>query len=318
MIERGVSEKVLLFLNLLGSICIFPFAILRWHYGDITLAIVDGIISITLLVFFSYIFITRKTAVVKILNAIFLAIALLTSIAMKGQSQILWVAPAIIAIHYLVPEKLAKIINIILLSIMLIIVYPHTNLIEFITILSTTILTASLSFVMFRAYTNKQRELALLATIDPLTASGNRRLLGTKLSDVIANQSREQYSICLLLLDLDGFKEINDEYGHAIGDQIIISVCKLVKEHTRVLDSLYRYGGDEFIIAPLSMNLKTAKKLAEKIRHVVENHKFIHDIKLTLSIGVSEYNIGDTPESWISRADISLYKAKNNGRNKVY
>ena len=171
---------------------------------------------------------------------------------------------------------------------------------------------------MFRAYTNKQRELALLATIDPLTASGNRRLLGTKLSDVIANQSREQYSICLLLLDLDGFKEINDEYGHAIGDQIIISVCKLVKEHTRVLDSLYRYGGDEFIIAPLSMNLKTAKKLAEKIRHVVENHKFIHDIKLTLSIGVSEYNIGDTPESWISRADISLYKAKNNGRNKVY
>ncbi|MBA6390536.1 GGDEF domain-containing protein [Colwellia sp. BRX10-3] len=318
MIERGVSEKVLLFLNLLGSICIFPFAILRWHYGDITLAIVDGIISITLLVFFSYIFITRKTAVVRILNAIFLAIALLTSIAIKGQSQILWVAPTIIAIHYLVPVKHAKIINTILLSIMLIIVFPHTELIEFITILSTTILTASLSFVMFRAYNNKQRELALLATIDPLTASGNRRLLETKLSGVIANQSREQFSMCLILLDLDGFKDINDEYGHAIGDQIIISVCNLVKEHTRVLDSLYRYGGDEFIIAPLSMNLKTAKHLAEKIRHIVENHKFIHDIKLTLSIGVSEYNIDDTPESWISRADISLYKAKNNGRNKVY
>ena len=85
-----------------------------------------------------------------------------------------------------------------------------------------------------------------------------------------------------------------------------------------MLDSLYRYGGDEFIIAPLSMNLKTAKQLAEKIRHIVEEHKFIHDIQLTLSIGVSEYNIDDTPESWISRADISLYKAKNDGRNKVY
>lgn len=318
MKEREVSEKVLLSLNLLGSISIFPFAVLRWHYGDIALAIVDGVISLTLLGFFSYIFITRKTAVIKILNAIFLAVALLTSIAMKGQSQILWVAPTIIAIHYLVPVKHATIINIILLSVMLIIVFPHTDLTEFISILSTTSLTASLAFVMFRAYNNKQRELALLATIDPLTTSGNRRLLETKLSEVIANQNREQSSMCLILLDLDDFKDINDEYGHAVGDQILISVCNLVKEHTRVLDSLYRYGGDEFIIAPLSMNLKTAKHLAEKIRHIVENHKFTHDIKLTLSIGVSEYNIDDTSESWIGRADISLYKAKNDGRNKVH
>ncbi len=318
MRERGISEKVLLSLNLLGSVSIFPFAILRWHSGDFTLAIIDGIISVTLLGFFTYIFITRKTAVIKILNAIFLAIAVLTSIAIKGQSQILWVAPAIIAIHYLVPVKHAKTINIILLSIMLIIVFPHTNLIEFITILSTTALTASLSFVMFRAYNNKQHELSLLATIDPLTASGNRRLLDTKLSEVIANQSRVQHAVCLILVDLDGFKEINDEYGHAVGDQILVSLCCLVKEHIRAVDSLYRYGGDEFIIAPLSMNLITAKQLAEKIRGIVENHKFIHDIKLTLSIGVSEYILNDTPESWVSRADLSLYKAKNDGRNKVY
>lgn len=318
MIKREVSEKVLLSLNLLGSISIFPFAILRWQEGDITLAIIDGIISLTLLSFFSYNFITRKTAVIKILNAIFLAIALLTSIAIKGQSQVFWVAPTILAIHYLVPVKHAKYINIILLTVMLMIIYPQTELINFITILSTTSLTASLAFVMFRAYNNKEHELTLHATIDPLTTSGNRRLLETKLSEVIAKQSRQQYSICLILLDVDGFKGINDEYGHAAGDEILISVCNLIKEHTRVLDSLYRYGGDEFIIAPLSMDLKTAKKLAEKIRHLVENHKFIHDIKLTLSIGVSEYKNDDTPDSWISRADISLYKAKNNGRNKVY
>jgi diguanylate cyclase (GGDEF)-like protein len=171
---------------------------------------------------------------------------------------------------------------------------------------------------MFRAYNNKQHELALLATIDPLTSSGNRRLLETKLSEVITNQSRVQYSMCLILLDLDGFKDINDEYGHAVGDQILISLCDLVKEHTRAVDSLYRYGGDEFIIAPLNMSLETAKYLAEKICYIVENHEFIHNIKLTLSIGVSEYEIDDTAESWISRADTSLYKAKKNGRNKVY
>jgi len=291
---------------------------MRWYNGDITIAIVDGIISITLLALFAYISITRKTDLAQNLIAIFLAIGTLTSIAIKGQSQILWVPPAIIAIHYLVPLKSARIINILLLSIMLIIVFPHTNLVELITIISTTALTASLSFIMFRSYNQKQRELSLLATIDPLTNSGNRRALETRLSGVIASQHREQNTMCLILLDLDGFKGINDEHGHAVGDQILIAVCNLVKEHTRVLDSLYRYGGDEFIIMPLNMNLKTTMHFAEKIRNIVENHKFIHDVKLTLSLGVSEYKINDTPESWIKRADTSLYKAKNDGRNKVY
>ena len=117
---------------------------------------------------------------------------------------------------------------------------------------------------------------------------------------------------------MDGFKAINDEHGHTAGDEILITVCKLIDDHTRVLDSLYRYGGDEFIILPLNMTLDAAKKLAENIRYIVEDHDFIHDIKLTLSIGVSEFSVNDTPESWIKRSDKSLYKAKEGGRNRVY
>ena len=317
MRERSRSEKVYMSLSLLASITILPFAILRWVNGDITLAIVDGIISTTLFSLFLYVYLTRRIDSVKRYIAIFIAIAALTTIAIKGQSQILWIPPSIIAIHYVMPIKSAGIINIILLSIMLIIVFPQTDFIEYTTIILATGLTAILSFAMFRSYHQKQNELSQLATIDPLTHTGNRRSLETKLSDVIVTISREHYSTCLMILDLDGFKEINDEYGHAVGDEILIAVCTLVKEHTRVIDSLYRYGGDEFIITPLSMDLDTAKQLAEKLRSIIASHKFVFDIKLTLSIGVSEYEHADTPESWINRADIALYKAKNGGRNKV-
>jgi len=216
------------------------------------------------------------------------------------------------------PLRLAKIISLILVLAILIIIYPKVNLTSFFTVIATTALTASLSFVIFRSYNETQRELSLLASIDPLTLSGNRRALSLKLTKIIASQHRAAYTMCLILIDLDNFKEINDKHGHAAGDQILVSLCELITKNMRVLDSLYRYGGDEFIIMPLKMSIETTRGLAEKIRVLIEQEEFIHNIKLTLSIGVAEYKADDTPESWISRADKALYKAKDSGRNKVY
>jgi diguanylate cyclase (GGDEF)-like protein len=318
MRERSITEKVYLSISLFASLCIFPFALLRWYNGEVTLAIVDGIISLTLLAIFVNMLITRKVGIAKYSIAVFIAFATLTTIIIKGQSQIFWIFPTIMAIHYLVPIKRATFINTALVLSMLFIAFPITNLAEYITIIATSSLTAALSYIMFSAYNNKEHELSKLATIDPLTNTGNRRSLDTKLSEVIANQNREQYRVCLILFDLDNFKDINDAYGHAIGDQILVTVCELVKENTRVLDSLFRYGGDEFLIMPLSMTLIKTKLLAEKIRDIVENYTFVHNVKLTLSMGVSEYKHNDTPESWISCADVQLYKAKHEGRNKVY
>ena len=318
MIAKITSEKVLLSLTLLSSICIIPFSLLRWYHGEITLAILDAIISITLFTFYIYIFFTRNYQVARYLIAIFISIAFLISAAINGQAQILWISPVIISVHYLIPIKPAGLLNLVVLTIMLSIIYPHVSLIYFITTMATSGLMAVLLYVMFRSYHSKHLAMSLLATIDPLTSAGNRRALGTQLSIVLESQRREKYDMCLILLDLDDFKRINDVHGHAVGDEILINVCTIAKAHTRALDGLYRYGGDEFIIMPLSMNLTKAKQLAEKIRSEIEIHQFVRGIKITLSIGVSQYQLGDTPQSWISRADSYLYKAKNNGRNMIY
>ena len=318
MTNRTTSEKVLLSLSLLAAITISPFAFLRWFEGETTLAIIDAIIAFTAFMFFLFIFITRKISAANKLLSIFLALAVLVTIFIKGESQILWLAPTVIAINYLMPLKLASITSASLALAILIIIYPRVDLTYLFTFIATTGLTVTLSYVIFRSYTDKQNELSLLALIDSLTSSGNRRALDLKLAEVIASQRREKYTMCLVLIDLDNFKEVNDDHGHAVGDQILVSICELITQHTRVLDTLYRYGGDEFIIMPLNMNIKTTKRLAEKIRCIIEQHEFTYNIKLTLSIGVAEYKMHDTPESWISRADTALYKAKESGRNKVH
>lgn len=317
MIKRTIAERVLLSLSLLAALTISPFALMRWFNGETALAIIDGAISLTAILFFMFVFFTRKVDTAKKSFALLLALTALATIYIQSETQILWIFPTIISIYYLMPLKLARATNIVLVFAILIVIYSKVDLTSFLTILATTTLTTSLAFVIFRSYNEKQSELSLLASVDSLTNSGNRRALDLNLSEVIASQQRGAYTMCLMLIDLDNFKDVNDNHGHAIGDQILISVSDLIKKHIRVLDSLYRYGGDEFIVMPLNMNINTTKSLAEKIRSIIEQYKFINDIKITLSIGVAEYKSHDTPESWISRADTALYEAKEGGRNKI-
>ncbi len=316
--KRTTSEIVLLSLTALAALIVGFFATIRWLNNDIPIAIIDLIISVTMTMLFVYILITRKVDITKLLFAIFLVIASAASIATKGQLQVYWAYPVIITIYYLIPAKVATVLCAVLITTVSFIISTESDLINVLTILLTTAMTSAFSFIMFRSYEKKIVDFEALATIDQLTSTGNRRALDKKLLDVIASQHRQAYDMCLILIDLDNFKHINDNYGHAIGDNILITTCNLIKQYTRVLDSLYRFGGDELIIMPLNMSLDSAKQRAEKIRYIVENHIFEYDIKLTLSIGVAEYRTNDTPEKWVSRADNLLYKAKEAGRNRVF
>ncbi|TWX52312.1 GGDEF domain-containing protein [Colwellia hornerae] len=318
MIKRTSTEIVLLSISGLTTLIIFPFAVIRWHSNDTTIAIIDAVISLTLAIFFVFVFKTRRVDVAKYLLAIFLAVAATASIVVKGQTQIYWLYPVFIGIYYLIPPKVATGLCLIIITTVLFVTPIQSDIINTLTIIFTTTLTSVLAFIIFRSHEKKLVDSEKLATIDPLTSTGNRRALDFKLSELVASQHRGAYPMCLILIDLDDFKHINDDYGHSIGDKILVTTCNLIRDHTRILDSLYRYGGDEFIIMPLNMDLNSAKRLAENIRSIIERYKFISDIKLTLSIGVAEHKPDDTPEGWIRRADTLLYKAKNNGRNKVF
>lgn len=317
MIKRTTSEIMLLVLSVLSALIISPFVYLRYIDGDFVVALVDAFIIFILLLFFIFVYKTRKVEKAKLLLAIFLALAITAVVIIRGMSHLYWLYPAIIAFYYILPERSAGLICLAAISVISLQIYPLLNLIDFFTIVMSLMLTSLFSYMIFSNYRKSNEKLELLATIDPLTLSGNRRALDRQLADVITAQNRQQSTMCLLLFDLDLFKQINDQYGHAIGDQVLVEVVALVSKHTRVLDSLFRYGGEEFIIVPLKLKLTDAVVVAEKLRCLVEQHMFINEISLTISVGVAEYVAGESAESWISRADTALYRAKNSGRNQV-
>ena len=161
---------------------------------------------------------------------------------------------------------------------------------------------------------------------DPLTGVFNRRYLDRRLTEEFATASRYGLPLSVLLLDLDHFKQINDEHGHQIGDQVLIAAGKIIASELRASDILARYGGEEFlVIAPHTALLKAAEQ-AERLRKRIEDHDFrlqtesgkVVRLRLTISIGVASYGDGiDNVDRLVHAADENLYRAKREGRNRV-
>ena len=160
------------------------------------------------------------------------------------------------------------------------------------------------------------------AMTDGLTGIFNRRYLEVRLGSELAFAQRHGISLAVLILDLDYFKKVNDTWGHLAGDQVLQEFCELLKEVTRVEDTLGRYGGEEFAIICRLLDTERALIMGERIRSATEERVFCegtHDIKMTVSIGLGAFTgsrFQTTDELW-STADQALYRAKAKGRNQV-
>ncbi|MEA3353348.1 MAG: diguanylate cyclase [Campylobacterota bacterium] len=168
-----------------------------------------------------------------------------------------------------------------------------------------------------------QNELKLLASTDPMTKLYNRRYF-TKVSEHILDLAqRKEEPLSVLMLDIDKFKSINDSYGHAIGDDVIIKLSEILKAYQRKSDIVCRYGGEEFVILLPNTNIDGATVVANKIREVVEQNRVLLDtkevLKFTVSLGVSQVDLENEKdmEKALNNADGALYEAKKNGRNMV-
>ncbi|MGX5491318.1 GGDEF domain-containing protein [Bacillus thuringiensis] len=157
------------------------------------------------------------------------------------------------------------------------------------------------------------------ATIDALTGLGNVRQFDLEMNCHISNKNMKNDSLCLLLIDIDHFKYVNDTYGHPAGDEVLKQVGCILRETSQFPDLAFRKGGEEFALLIPNKGLAYGICMGEQIRTAVESHPFqLLDgtkIKITVSIGVSEYE--GSSEQFIQAADDALYYSKRNGRNKV-
>lgn len=163
-------------------------------------------------------------------------------------------------------------------------------------------------------------KLTFLAQNDSLTTLLNRRAFFNKLENEILRHKRIEKSMIIIMSDIDKFKNVNDLYGHQIGDEVLIHISNILKRQVRNMDLLGRYGGEEFILALPETGLDESITLAERLRNEVENSFILsgnEEIKVTISIGIALWHNTEDISSTIRRADDKLYKAKENGRNCV-
>jgi len=164
------------------------------------------------------------------------------------------------------------------------------------------------------------QEAVVAALTDPLTGAGNRIALNNALIREIELSKRHQQPLSILLLDIDRFKNINDEYGHIAGDNVLKKLVETLSDLNRSTDINFRYGGEEFVVILNKTDLDGALIIAERIRQQIENTEIIFEndsINLTVSIGASTFRKGDSIESLFNRADKALYQVKEGGRNQV-
>jgi len=124
----------------------------------------------------------------------------------------------------------------------------------------------------------------------------------------------------ILLLDIDHFKTVNDTYGHLVGDFVIKNISELFTKSTRLIDTCYRIGGDEFAILLVNTDLKSTLKVGEKLRKLVEETEFVINdlsLKITLSIGCASSHEAETMKELVTLADGRLYYSKEHGRNQI-
>jgi diguanylate cyclase len=326
VLKRLKSDFYLAMLTLVGSLivlCVTPYAFYRLYSGNYVVGIADLIIIACSIVAVRMAWRTGDTVKPGLFMAVvFCAGAFLVCVSL-GVDGLFWVYPFLVFIFFLVSPIRAFVLLVLLLTALFVVGYLYPGKVfasafQMLAFLVTTSVTSTFAFIFAYRAQIQRRELKRLATTDSLTGASNRRTLNDKLALAIYefNKIGRQYG--LILLDLDHFKQVNDEHGHKVGDQVLIELVPVLQSMLRQNDQVFRFGGEEFVVLVADIRQIDLDKLAEKLRAGVERKLALpNGSHVTTSIGVALLRAEEDWEAWLHRADMALYQAKNLGRNQV-
>ncbi len=314
--KRTQQEWILMVLAGTAAVGLVPFIVLRLSMGEWGNAIYDAILSLVFVSITLYVYITRKEKIPRLIFALILVFAMLIGFYLKGEEQIPWSYPGVVAIFFAVRPKLAAIFCMLCLVYFAVLLYPSVPSVRLTTYLVSLFFTCLFVYVFANLTMQQRKALVRLSRRDSLTNLRNRRAFDYKLEEFVG-QPRDDQTACLILFDIDHFKKINDQYGHQVGDQLLVKMGEAVKQRIRKSDRIYRIGGEEFAIILARSSLESAVKVAENVRLLVQKTQLVEEGMVTISLGVAAYQTGESKLSWVERCDNALYLAKGAGRNQV-
>ncbi|TVS11423.1 MAG: GGDEF domain-containing protein, partial [Wenzhouxiangella sp.] len=228
-----------------------------------------------------------------------------------------WVFPTVVANFLLVGWRFGLAVNTLLIAVVMLGVPLQDGLVDSLSFMTAVTMVALFS-MFFVIYTNfHRRRLNALVERDPLTDALNRRALSADLEEALAGAGKVGQDHALVVMDLDDFKQINDLYGHEVGDQVLVSLSQRVMQFIRRGDRFYRLGGEEFVVLLSHTDREGAEVALDKIRVELREALEMEDGPVTVSIGVAVGQPGETWSQWLSRADLAMYEAKRLGKDRV-
>lgn len=228
-----------------------------------------------------------------------------------------WAYLALISFYFLLPEKQAWLANTIFIVCVTPIALNTLELPIAIRFLAV-FLGISISISLSTREINKQHKLLKdQAVTDSLSGLYNRSLLQSSLENAIHQNDRTGTDITLLMIDIDHFKSINDEFGHDVGDSTLEKFGQILSKYFRAGDMVFRIGGEEFLAILYNTDKPSGLGVADKLRREVEQLSFIDNRTVTISVGVSQLKSAMNWKQWMKESDHKLYQAKTNGRNQV-
>ena len=314
---RSAEEHIIL---IASCICLggqIPFGLMRLFRGDLSIAIVDLLGAVLCATALYQVYRYHRVWIFGSLMSVAAMLGVLTIVSLRGVEDVHFIYPVVIVSHFLMPPRQALPLSIFaalgIVALLSAVVAPF-----YLAKIAISILACSSFAFAFASLRNRQNQSLLkLSTRDGLTNVLNRRSLDMKLHDFVLQVKRQPAEAALVLLDLDNFKKINDEEGHAAGDEVLQRIANTLQQRIRVTDSLYRYGGDEFVVFAADTNIQQVLGLAEDLRSRVEATETTKGSHLTISLGVASYKAGSSVTDWLFAADRALLDAKRGGRNQV-
>ena len=307
--------------GLMGLASLAPFAVYRLIQGDTLMVVLDSLMVLVAAFVLYLAWVHRRPRLAGQLLAAAYAVGTVFVVLYLPVSGLYWFYCVILLNFFIIPPLPSTLLTLASLATICsygiwrpgVVFADNQQLVLF----TTTSLLCSLFAFMFAWRTTQQRrKLQQLASLDPLTGIGNRRMLMREMDIAVANYGRNGIQCGLLLLDIDHFKQINDNHGHAAGDRVLVELARLIWNISRRTDRLFRLGGEEFVLLLPSLGEAGLEAAGNNMVRTVAAQLRCHGKPVTISIGGALLQPGDDSNSWMKRADVRLYQAKNGGRNR--
>ncbi len=228
-----------------------------------------------------------------------------------------WCYPSILAFYFMVAERHARVLNIMLMTAVLPIAADTIATPLAWRVAATLVAVSVFTALSIRTINDQQHQLRMRAVLDPLTGVHNRALLDATLERSAVQSSRTGVPVTLISIDLDHFKSINDNFGHAAGDLVLREVGSLLKTRLRRSDQVFRLGGEEFLVLLHGTDRQAGVQVAEELRLAIRQQHPHNPTVVTASLGVAQFDPSEPWDRWLRRADAHLYRAKEGGRDRV-